>query len=132
MPARRAHPDSRVVVRLTANFERNLAEIDGFLAAAEAAPSFDALLDELLDIVVPNLERYPNMGRPFLDRPPGSVEVAGGLEKLRARLGSGELREYLLKDYVVLYLSDADSVGLLSIKHHRQLSFDFDQHWGKG
>lgn len=132
MPARRAHPDSRVVVRLTANFERNLAEIDGFLAAAEAAPSFDALLDELLDIVVPNLERYPNMGRPFLDRPPGSVEVAVGLEKLRARLGSGELREYLLKDYVVLYLSDADSVGLLSIKHHRQLSFDFDQHWGKG
>ena len=35
------------VVRLTANFERNLADIERFLTEAEAPQAHDALLDEL-------------------------------------------------------------------------------------
>jgi len=34
--------------------------------------------------------------------------------------------------YLVLYVQVDDSIFLLSIKHHRQLSFDFEAHWGAG
>ena len=43
----------KVSVKLTANFERNLGEIDRFLIDADAAQAFDGLLDELLDTVIP-------------------------------------------------------------------------------
>ena len=132
MPAGRA-PSGRttVTVKLTANFERNLADIDSFLREAQAPSSYDALLEELLETVIPNLERYPGMGRRFLDRPGGSVESARGLEKLRPRLGAGEVREYVMKHYLVIYLTEGVAVYLLSIKHHRQLSFDLRGFWVK-
>ncbi len=38
------------------------------------------LLDELMETVIPNLERFPDMGRSFLARQAGSVEVLNGLE----------------------------------------------------
>ena len=75
-------------VKLTANFERNLAEIQAFLMQAEAPQAFDALLDELLDTTIPNLERFPGMGRLFLERPVRSVEVANGMARLTEQLGS--------------------------------------------
>ena len=53
----------KLVVKLTANFERNLADIEYFLTEAGAPHAYDALLDELLDTVIPNLERFPGMGR---------------------------------------------------------------------
>src|SRR3989304_9760189 len=59
-------PAARLTVRLTANFERNLADIERFLSEAEAPQAYDALLDELLDTVIPNLQRFPGIGRPFL------------------------------------------------------------------
>lgn len=120
-------------VKLTANFERNLQEIDEFLTAAQAPSVFDSLLDELTDIVIPNLERFPGMGRLFLARPARSVEVANGLVQLTAQLGSiakeGELREYVMTHYLVLYAWINGVVYLLSIRHHRQLSFDFQALW---
>lgn len=113
-----------VTVRLTANFERNLAEIEAFLAAVDAGEAFNGLIDELLETVVPNLERFPAMGRSFLERVPGSVEVVAAQSALRARLVGGDLREYLLKNYLVLYSLERDVIHLLAIRHHRQLSFD--------
>lgn len=118
-------------IKLGANFEHNLADVEAYLAQAEAPSAYAALLDELLDTVIPNLERYPAMGRLFLDRPAGSVEGDKALQKLRARLGEGELREYILREYLVLYLREGALVYLLCIRHHRQLSFDFDQLWGR-
>lgn len=121
------------VVKLTANFERNLESIDQFLPEAEAKHTFDALLDELAETIIPNLERFPDMGRPFLGRPSRSVEVANGVEAVRNRLetvvGGGDLREYVFTDYLVLYASCGDTVYLLSITHHRQLSFDLQSLW---
>jgi hypothetical protein len=38
----------RPVVRLTANFERDLADIERFLSESEAPGAYDALLDDLL------------------------------------------------------------------------------------
>ena len=120
-------------VKLTANFERNLLEMETFLVEAEAPHAFDALLDELTDTVIPNLERFPGLGRLFLARPARSVEVANGIARLTAQLGSiatdGELREYVMTHYLVLYARIRDSAYLLSIRHQRQLSFDFQAHW---
>ena len=123
------------VVKLTANFERNLADIEQFLTEAEAPQAFDGLLDELLETVIPNLERFPGMGRPFLNRAVGSVEATNALTALRAKLqtllaDSNGLREYVMDHYLVLYAQTEGPVYLLSIKHHRQVSFDFESHWG--
>ena len=125
----------KLVVKLTANLERNLADIERFLTEAQAASAYDALLDELLDTVIPNLERFPGMGRPFLNRTVGSVEATNALAALRAKLSAlvadpEGLREYIMDHYLVLYAQIGETIHLLSIKHHRQLSFDFEAHWG--
>ena len=120
-------------VRFTANFERNLQAVEQFLLGANAAHAFDGLLAELSDTVVPNLERFSKMGRPFFERPIRSVESHNATEKLRAQLETihpqAEVREYMMQHYMVLYALVEASVYLLCIRHHRQLSFDFARHW---
>lgn len=127
--------DKKHIVKFTANFERNLEAVEAFLDVAQAPQAFDALLTELADTVVPNLERFPGMGRPFLDRTLHSVEVSNGVEGLRRKLKrigtGGELREYVLSHYLVLYARFDTTIYFLSIKHHRQLSFDFDSLWAQ-
>ena len=122
---------TKITVKLTANFERNLEAIALFLAEADAPRTYDHLLDELADTLIPNLERFPAMGRPFLERPVCSVEVANALVQLKKKLRDGELREYFFVDYLVLYALFGEVIHLLSIKHHRQLSFDFQSLWPK-
>jgi hypothetical protein len=121
------------VVKLTANFERNLADIARFLTEAQALQAFDDLLHELLVTVIPNLERFPGMGRPFLKRAVGSVEATNAMSTLRAKLKAvlaqpEGLREYVMDHYLVLYAQIDENIYMLSIKHHRQLSFDFESH----
>ena len=123
------------IVRLTANFERNLADIERFLTEAEAPQAYDALLDQLLDNVIPNLERFPGIGRPFIAHAAHSVETTNALEALHAKLSAltpdaKALREYILDHYLVLYAQVGGNLHLLAIRHHRQLSFDFRSHWG--
>lgn len=123
-------------VKLTANFERNLAEIESFLAEAEAPQAFDALLGELADTVIPNLERFPGLGRLFLERAVQSVETANAVDRLTRQLhalaNDGELREYVMAHHLLLYARLKGTIYLLSIRHHRQLSFDFQALWGWG
>lgn len=115
-------------VKLTANFERNLGAVQQFLEDAQAPKAFDALLDELVETVIPNLERFPDMGRRFMSRPVRSIEVSNALANLRKQLSAiaqdGEVREYVMTHYLVLYARIESSVYLLSIKHHKQLAFD--------
>ena len=123
------------IVGLTANFERNLSNIESFLTEVEAPQAYDALLDELLNKVIPNLERFPGMGRPFLANVPQSVEATNSIESLKAKLLAlkidlDALREYILADYLVLYVQMKEDLYLLAVKHQRQLTFDFESHWG--
>lgn len=124
---------SKHTVKLTGNFERNLADLEAFLVDADAPQAFDALLDELTDTVIPNLETFPGMGRMFLDRQARSVEAANGMARLSKQLSAlskdGELREYVMAHYLVLYARIKGVVYLLSIRHQRQLSFDFSRLW---
>lgn len=121
------------IVKLTANLEDNLDDLEDFLLEADLPQAFDALLDELTDTVVPNLERFPDMGRLFLTRPVRSVEVSNGIERLirqlRAIASEGELREYVMSHYMLLYARVEGVIFLLSIRHQRQLSFDFEAIW---
>lgn len=122
-------------VKFTDNFVRNLAGIEEFTRSSGNPDAFVKLLDELENHLMPNLERFPGLGRPFFNRLHRSVEVENQLPGLRQRLqglGLGqELREYLLRDYWVIYTKSVDAVYLLAVKHHRQLSFDFAWLWAE-
>ena len=127
---------TRHMVKLTANFERNLEEAEAFLNAAYAPQAFDALIDELLDTVVPNLERFPGMGRLFFERPTRSIEASNAIRAIKRKLKSltslakdDEIREYVMSHYLLLYARFDNTIYLLSIRHHRQLSFDFQSLW---
>lgn len=129
-----AHQESpKTIVKLTKNFECNLDEIEAFLTEAEAPQAFDALLDELTDTVIPNLERFPGMGRSFLSRAIRSVETSNGIDILQGKLAAigknAELREYVLQHYLMLYAHVGSVIHLISIRHHKQLSFDFQHLW---
>ncbi len=74
------------------------------------------------------------MGRPFLARLPRSVETTNALAALSTKLSSltpdmEALREYILKDYLLLYAQIGGAIYLLAIRHQRQLTFDFEGNW---
>ncbi|TAJ79794.1 MAG: type II toxin-antitoxin system RelE/ParE family toxin [Gallionellaceae bacterium] len=119
----------KITVKLSANFESDFEAIAEFLDGVDAHQAFDRLLDDLSDTLIPNLENFPAMGRLLLERPVCSVEVANAVERLQVKLDGGELREYLLTDYLVLYAQFDTVIYLLAIKHQRQLSFDFLSQW---
>ncbi len=123
----------KIIVKFTTNFASNLASIEQFLAEANAPQAYDLLLDEFLETVIPNLERFPEMGRPFFNRVLRSVETTNAVDRLRKKLlaltaDPAELREYIMADYLLLYAQIEGVIYLLSVRHHRQLSFDFDAH----
>jgi hypothetical protein len=57
-------------VELTASFLEGLISVGAFLDAANAEFAFDALVANLRTTVIPNLRRFPRMGRPYLANPP--------------------------------------------------------------
>jgi plasmid stabilization system protein ParE len=123
---------SRRTVRITRNFDKNLADICRFLEEQEAPREFQSLLEQLFETVIPNLERFPEMGVDFLAKVPQSTEGLMRLETLKQCLGKNtSLREYISGDYLVLYALRGNNMYMLSIKHHRQLSFDLKEHWGR-
>ena len=117
-------------VELTASFLERLDAIEAFPAEADAGFTFDRLLAELRATVIPNLRRFSRIGRRYLANPPQSAEALAQLAALPAGAPAA-LREYLHGDYLMLYaaMEDDATVYMLSIRHHRQLSFDFARMW---
>lgn len=120
--------EKRLRVELTDSFLERLNSIESFLAAAGAPTAYDDLVAALREQVIPNLSRFPQLGRRYLDRPPQSAEALGQFARLTAEAADG-LREYLTGDYLILYNLAGSTIYLLSIRHHRQLSFDFGKLW---
>ena len=113
----------RASVLVTANFQHNLDNIRLFLEEREAPQAFE-------DLVIPNLQTFPQIGFDLLSRAPESTQGLSRVRALQRRLGSDtSLREYVAGDYLVLYALHGDRIHLLSIKHHRQLSFDLRALW---
>ncbi|MDP2352019.1 MAG: hypothetical protein Q8N75_05560 [Pseudomonadota bacterium] len=77
--------------------------------AADLAPQFalQGFQALLAHPALPNLRRFQRIGRRYLDAPPQSAEALTQLAALPA----------------------GATVYLLSIRHHRQLSFDFARLW---
>lgn len=121
-----ADPHSRV--ELTASLVERLESIEAFLTEAGAPLAYDRLLDGLRRTVIPNLRRFPRIVRRYLDKPPQSAEALAQLTALPTGAADA-LREYLHGDYLILYTLTGSTVYLLSIRHHRQLSFAFARLW---
>jgi plasmid stabilization system protein ParE len=128
MPKSAAPAAVRITVRFTPNLEANLADIERYWADNQFPAGFDRLMVELFDTVIRNLENHPRYGRRFFDRQAQTVQVQQKTQSVATQLvkviTDGELREYVMSDYTVLYALGADTIYLLSIKHHKQLLFD--------
>lgn len=72
--------ERQIAVKVTVNFEENLATIEAFLEEAQAGFAYDALLEELGNTVIPTLERFPGIGRSLFERGFQSVEARAKLE----------------------------------------------------
>ena len=113
----------------TENFAANLDSVRSFLEP-EGRSAFRRLLSRLFDDIVPTLCRFPQSGRSFLAHAVRSLEAQGLLDRLKAVLRKGDdLREFVVDDYIILYLVRRNRLYFLAIKHHRQLSFDFRRLW---
>lgn len=112
-------------VELTGSFLKRLGTIEEFLTEVDAHFAYDDLLADLRATIIPNLSRFARIGRKYLERPPQSIEALDQLARL-PNDSANSLREYLSGDYLLLYAYavDSDIVYLLSIRHHRQLSFE--------
>lgn len=115
-------------VELTTSFLERLQAVEDFLTEADATKAFDKLLVGLRTKVIPNLRRFPRMGRRYLDKPPQSAEALVQLAALPAGAADA-LREYLHGDYLILYTipKDLSVAYLLSIRHHKQRVFEFER-----
>lgn len=115
---------------ITENFVRNLDAIEEFLKP-EGSKAFQRLLDRLFQQTIPTLSRFPEAGRSFLGHPIRSLEAARLQKRLKRLMGAEDvLREFIVGDYLVLYLIRKRHIFFLSIKHHRQLSYDLSRFWG--
>jgi hypothetical protein len=113
----------------TQNFSANLLAIQAFLGSEGQKP-FQRFLDRLFDDIIPQLCRFPKSGRSFLAHTIHSSEAKSLAKKLRTRLNRGDdLREYIVDEYLLLYLLRGNHLVFLSVKHHRQLSFDLKRFW---
>jgi plasmid stabilization system protein ParE len=111
------------------NFSANLTDIETFLAD-EGSVFLKRLLKKLVEETVPMLCRFPLSGRSFFER---SIQTTQALElvgRMKGRLRKGDdVRELIVDDYLILYLVRGDQIVFLSIKHHRQLSYDLKLFW---
>ncbi len=113
----------------TENFSANLTDIEAFLGE-EGEKVFARFLDRLINDIVPTLCRFPLSGRSFLKRSVQSTQAWELAEKLGEQLEEGdEIREFIVDAYLILYLVRGNRIVFLSIKHHRQLSFDLKRFW---
>jgi len=116
--------------RFTENFSTNLTAIEEF-HGPHGGRALHRFLDHLFDDVIPTLCRFPQSGRSFLAHPIKSAKAKALTKELRRLLGKGDdLREFVMDDYLVLYLVRRGQVIFLAVKHHRQLSFDLKGFWG--
>ena len=115
--------------RFTENFSANLTAIEEFVAP-HSRTAFHRFLDRLFDDVIPTLCRFPQSGRSFLTCTVKSMKAKALTKALRKFLNKGDdLREFVMDDYLVLYLVRRHQVIFLAMKHHRQLSFDLTRFW---
>jgi hypothetical protein len=123
----------RVQIVFSAAFEARLADIEQYWRRMDLPNSFVRLVRLLADKVVPVLERFPAIGRRVVNSMPDTVDALLMGEELAVeinRAGNGDLHEYVTEDYVLLYMYSEGTVTFLSIRHAKEISFEFYDLWG--
>ena len=117
--------------RFTENFSANLTAIEVFIGP-HSQTAFRRFLDRLFDEIIPTLCTFPQSGRSFSAHPIKSAKARARTKDLGKLLNKGDdLREFVVDDYLVLYVVSRRQVIFLAVKHHRQLSFDLKQFWSE-
>jgi hypothetical protein len=111
-----------MLVSLAAGFRARLEQIEAFFEPAGEPQVFDQLLDDLENIVIPDLSRFPGLGRLYLDAPPQSTEALMAVARL-PRDADQLLRKYVHDDFVILYAALPDALHLISIRHYLESAF---------
>ena len=114
-------------IRVARSFERCLDDLREFSAGEGRPHDLDRFEGELLEKLVTMLEPYPQIGRDLLASLPGSSEARLLRDRLLGRLTEGAtVRKLVVREHVVLCVERHGEVVLIAIRHHRQLSFDFE------
>ena len=118
-------------IQAAQSFIRNVRSAHDFLLqqdSTHAGSQYDALLARLKE-AREHLRWNPAAGRParFLHAHSAQGQaMAARATVLAAEHGVPELRELIIKPYVLLYAHCADRVVLLGLKHERQLAFQLE------
>lgn len=84
-----------------------------------------AFNEDLFERIVPALERHADIGRPYSLRKLGSEAEAVLLAELTPQLASraAAAREWVEREFTILYIVTPEKVLLVNLKHHRQLGY---------
>lgn len=111
------------------NFVTSLDAVQAFMVAQDAASAqarFVQLKRDLREMKT-LLAWSPASGRParFLQAKSAQARLRlAAVQQLAQSAGLPHLREYVLGSHVVLYAHSDTEVVLLSLKHHRQLTYN--------
>lgn len=110
------------------HFATSLQAVHAFMLEQDAtsAPVRLAQLKRDLREMKTLLAWSPASGRPARFLRPNSAQASlrlAAVQRLAQTAGLPHLREYVIGSHVVLYAQSDSEVVLLSIKHHRQLTY---------
>ena len=110
------------------NFAASLQAVHAFMVAQDAASAHARLTQLKRDLreMKTLLAWSPAGGRPARFLHANSVQASlrlAAVQQLAQSAGLPQLREYVIGSHVVLYAHSDTEVVLLSLKHHRQLTY---------
>jgi hypothetical protein len=114
------------------NFADCLLAVQAFMAEQDAASATARLAQLKRDLreLKTLLAWLPASGRPARFLKPNSAQASlrlAAVQQLAQTAGLPHLREFVIGSYVVVYAHSDNEVVLLSIKHHRQFSYNIVQ-----
>jgi hypothetical protein len=91
----------------------------------DAGARLAAFNEDLFERIVPMLERHADIGRPYALRKLGSKGEAATLAELAPLLAASAaaVREWVEREFTILYIVTPQKVFLVNLKHHRQLGY---------
>ena len=110
------------------HFAECLLAVHAFMVEQDAASAPARLVQIKRDLreLKTLLAWSPASGRPARFLSPNSAQASlrlAAVQQLAQSAGLPHLREYVIGSYVVLYAHSDTEVVLLSLKHHRQLTY---------
>lgn len=110
------------------HFADSLLAVHAFMMEQDAASAPARLVQIKRDLreMKTLLAWSPASGRPARFLRPNSAQASlrlAAVQQLAQSAGLPHLREYVIGSYVVLYAHSDTEVVLLSLKHHRQLTY---------